>query len=84
MDEYINRKHAIENVIWAKENHMDECEALEDTIAADVVPVVRCRECKYFEKNPFCAGHWLCQRRRAMTMEPNDFCSYGERRKHHV
>ena len=43
MAEYIEKKWAIENVIHAKENHMDEVEALERTIAADVAPVVHGR-----------------------------------------
>lgn len=43
MTDYITRKAAIENVIWAQENQMDEVEALECTIAADVVPVVHRR-----------------------------------------
>lgn len=40
MAEYIEREWAIANVVHAKENHMDEIEALERTIAADVAPVV--------------------------------------------
>lgn len=49
---------------------------------ADVVEVVRCRECKNY-KTPrcamwfncsFCGGQWdWCS--------PNDFCSYGERKE---
>ena len=40
MTDYITRKAAIENVIWAQENQMDKVGALECTIAADVTPVV--------------------------------------------
>lgn len=42
--------------------------------AIDVVPVVRCRECRYYNKPRlgWCSAH--------LDREgPNDFCSYSER-----
>ena len=52
--------------------------------AADVVPVVRCFECKYQEDCFSQIGHWS----RDSVLEQNnyeyhklDFCSYGERRE---
>lgn len=41
----------------------------------DAVPVVRCRECKYHNKQQlgFCEMHLV-------RMNGNDFCSYGERK----
>ena len=46
----------------------------------DAVPVVRCRDCKYWENGkdyePYC-NHWG----NMMTdTNPDDFCSYGERK----
>ena len=40
--------------------------------AADVVPVIRCKDCKYY---PLC-----CRIIRSEGNRPDDFCSYGERR----
>ena len=40
---------------------------------ADVISVVRCKDCKYFSKNQYCGVLGFC--------EPNEYCSRGERRK---
>lgn len=46
--------------------------------AADVVPVVRCKDCKYQD------DCWNCYHPRhhgvLLTTYPLDYCSYGERR----
>ena len=46
--------------------------------AADVVPVVRCKDCKYQD------DCWNCYHPRhhgiLLTTYPLDFCSYGERK----
>lgn len=55
--------------------------------AADVVPVVRCRECKRWKPGDFMGGDDIdhmyrggkCPIRRFAVYE-NDFCSKGERR----
>lgn len=55
-------------------------EYLDDIPAADVVEVVRCKDCKYngsiscptFNDNPN-GKDW-------QALEDNDFCSYGERK----
>lgn len=54
---------------------------LQDILAADVVEVVRCKDCKWYVEDrefpPFCDNP-ICG-----MQHPNDetFCSYGERRK---
>lgn len=52
---------------------------------ADVAPVVRCKDCKWFADNN--GGEWYgCQMFNAIRAvpedapKPNDFCSYGERK----
>ena len=56
-------------------------------IANDVVPVVRCKDCKYcdffypvkeLDKEPIPA--WYCKDKKG-DRRPDDFCSYGERRE---
>ena len=55
--------------------------AVEDVPAADVVEVVRCKDCK---SNPnigtLTKGMLWCRKFRA-EVHPNDFCSYGERKE---
>jgi hypothetical protein len=48
--------------------------------AADVVEVVRCRDCKHLVINPFGNGDICCRWDEWIYPEPNDFCSYGERK----
>lgn len=53
---------------------------IEETPAVDAVPVVRCKDCKYWEigkdYEPYC-NHW--GNMMADTVE-DDFCSFGERK----
>lgn len=48
----------------------------------EIVPVVRCKDCKNYNQNPYskedekwcmCWSDWI-------PTEPDDFCSYGERK----
>lgn len=53
-------------------------------IAADVVEVVRCKDCKYY-KPPKQSAHWehkvpYCCRVTTVKVQQDGFCSYGERR----
>ena len=50
--------------------------------AADVAPVVRCRDCKYYETHE--PIHKLvCERSEGylIPMKPDDFCSHGRRKE---
>ena len=49
-------------------------EYAENLPAADVAPVVRCKECKWT------GGDFVCYRGVMVQHKPEDFCSYGERR----
>ena len=52
---------------------------IEEAPAADVAPVVRCKDCKRFE--PHCNGKaGLCPKRKGVA-RADDFCSYGERKE---
>lgn len=59
-------------------------DALTGIPAADVVPVVRCKDCKhcYFADNrvPDEQG-WVCEINSIEPVNLNGFCSYGERRE---
>lgn len=92
MAEYIEREAVVK--IAAKYGHVNgsalgknsgiaDCIATEISVfpAADVVPVVRCQECKHAWIHP--CGYVYCHRdgRNAyeMTFNLDSFCSYGER-----
>lgn len=55
--------------------------------AADVAPVVRCRDCKYYRVSAMLAPNKFCFRLKhpvedrpiGYNFAPDDFCSYGER-----
>lgn len=85
MAEYIKRDTAIRAVMAAKwVDGSDGAMAMEIVAsppAADVVPVVRCKDCKYAFINSFstASGIALCSSS-MKAMQEDDFCSYGERK----
>lgn len=59
---------------------------IDEAPAEAVVPVVRCRECKYFReistkryKNLICRCVRMVKHDMDYPVKPDDFCSYGER-----
>ena len=54
---------------------------VENFSSVDVVPVVRCKDCKH-KVQIVANGIVLCSEKRGMIRPTeNDFCSYGERRE---
>lgn len=45
---------------------------------ADVVEVVRCKDCKYWQDNNDGYPHQECRWGNYETPDPDDYCSYGE------
>lgn len=54
-----------------------QCEHYSPT--ADVVEVVRCKDCKYVKPMSF-KGYFMCKRHHKYCRKADDFCSYGERK----
>ena len=59
---------------------------IEDGLTVDAVPVVRCKDCKWFADSN--CGEWYgCKMFHVVRItpedapKPDDFCSYGERRE---
>lgn len=52
-----------------------------DTPTADVVPVVRCKDCKYLVNATVNSNGFLICHVTDMEIAPEDFCSYGERKE---
>ena len=46
---------------------------------ADVVEVVRCKDCKSFVENKEARVTYFRRELKNLTVKPNDFCSCGER-----
>ena len=90
MDEYISREETIKRIkecycTGCNSYNGVRCRAcgtgdaidmIEDTTAADVAPVVRCKDCKYN------MGSKKCLNPDSFFAVPkdDDFCSYGERK----
>ena len=58
-------------------------EYLYELPAADVAPVVRCKDCKYSCKDGTgrtCEGYWYELSEFAVPVEDDGFCFYGERK----
>ena len=53
---------------------------LHHTPAADVAPVVRCENCKYYYRKDMCGGTGWCTAVDVSSFDKH-FCSYGEKRE---
>lgn len=94
MAEYIDRDALVRQIICniaeyvgAPDDvlkHDEQCNyainMIEDAPAADVAPVVRCKDCKYWQDNNDGYPHEECRWGHGETPDANDFCSHGERK----
>lgn len=89
MAEYIEREAAIDAIMKvyvrtagykARERVFEAKEAVHRLPVADVAPVVRCKDCKYWQDNNDNYPHEECRWGHGETPDANDFCSYGERK----
>lgn len=55
-------------------------EVMQDVPAADVVEVVRCKDCRRFVQNEEAFVTYCKRELKNLYVKPNDFCSYGERK----
>jgi len=85
MPEYIERGTAIKRVMETKwESGSDGAAAMEIVAAApaaDVAPVVRCKDCRCLVNAVVNSNGFLICSVSDMETAPDDFCSHGERRK---
>ena len=66
------------NAAW---HHWGYEESADHLIANDVVPVVRCKDCKHYGYEPYDNGDKCCVRWEEWIFPfENDFCSCGERK----
>ena len=85
MAEYIEREAVIDLITRRYENPEICTQEINSIPAADVAPVVRCKDCKWFADNN--GGEWYgCQMFQVVRItpegapKPDDFCSYGEQK----
>lgn len=76
MDDYIARNTAKRWLAFAVGTGVSAAETIDQVPAADVAPVVRCKDCKYNR------GSKKCLNPDSFFAVPkdDDFCSYGERK----
>ena len=88
MSDYIKREDAIRQIVkTSAQNELDipaigtVIYILSEMDSADVVEVVRCRDCKYatYDKSIDSYDCHFWSGDRDQYTEANDFCSYGER-----
>ena len=81
MTEYIKREATIEAIMSEPPDaHYPQwyVDKIKSIPAADVVPVVRCKDCRLRGREE-CAMFYRCECGEQHTWETdNDFCSYGE------
>lgn len=78
MSDYIKREDAIETLEgWKISGEM----ILATVPTADVVEVVRCKDCKYWDNTTKWSACtlWSADPYEQASTEKNDYCSYGER-----
>ena len=87
MKEYIEREAVLDAIKSALFDQQCDCEVMPEVFkrvqeleAANVAPVVRCRECKYFG-HIICGENHACQNYQMPYCKPDDFCSRGEQRE---
>ena len=55
--------------------------AISQTPSADVAPVIRCEECRYYQNAKLNKKGFLICPASGMEITEDDYCSYGERKE---
>lgn len=82
---YTEREKNRKLVFAACEIKQDFADMISDATTVDAVEVVRCKDCKHYKPQKKSA-HWenranYCNRVVTIKVQPDDFCSYGERKE---
>lgn len=78
MAEYIEREAVIE-ILRGRSAPWDGYQKVKELPAADVRPVVLCRDCVMYECHEYDGGLKYVCRLFKRQMQETDFCSYGEK-----
>lgn len=77
-DSLLKKAKSLQNKLFAVPLILD---AIEYAPAADVVEVVRCRECELFVDNKKALVQYCKRECKNLSVKPYDFCSYGKRKE---
>ena len=81
LKQYTERERNGNLVFAACEIKQDFADMISKVPNVDAVEVVRCRDCEHYKWIPN-FGRLMCTNFRGLAIaKPDDFCSYGERRK---
>lgn len=81
MTDYISREAALEITTRTCGDYAAAFAEIRKLPAADVAPVVRCKDCKYGEYDSKPDGAMVCLRTKdGFWRKETDFCSYGGRK----
>lgn len=91
MSDLIERKDVQDMIVLACRSH-DRSDVLlairrgvKNIPSVDVVPVVRCRDCRYWRQEVTPTEHWICTQHssdgRRMHTTPDFYCADGKRMK---
>lgn len=74
MSRYIDREDLLKNLKQFAPEHLSPLivSLIEKQPTADVVEVVRCKDCTEWDKDEYECSHWY-------GFREDDYCSYGER-----
>ena len=81
-DDYIRKADAIKQCGFGMTS-LHIADNLRKMRPADVVPVVRCKDCEWAVKSTELPGWYMCKCEEAFDYyaKPDDFCSHGERKE---
>ena len=82
MDEYISRRELLARYDAEHEGAPGRArELIKQAPAADVAPVIRCEECRYYQNAKINKKGFLICPASGMEITEDDYCSYGERKE---
>lgn len=82
MDEYISRRELLARYDAEHEGTPGRArELIKQAPAADVAPVIRCEECRYYQNAKINKNGFLICPASGMEITEDDYCSYGERKE---
>ena len=70
----------IKNSDWLPHERIEAMKMVRKQPTIDAVPVVRCKDCKYWQDNNGGYPNDECRWGKNETPDADDFCSYGERK----
>lgn len=82
MDECISRRELLARYDAEHEGTPGRArELIKQAPAADVAPVIRCEECRYYQNAKINKKGFLICPASGMEITEDDYCSYGERKE---